>query len=221
MHAKNFGLFCLIIGLSGGLKAQLNERFEVTTSPSAFEMQNKTHQPISCEAAEKLVLDGCSLEAAIIFSDLIVHYHFLKDTSNLDKACEGLYRTQLLTHVDSKYSSKLSLCRPEIIASLSEKGDWEPMFVTRPIFESNDQWLSSATPGVAYKVTVQFDIDEWGKPYNFDFNADDKFLLRYPIIERLKNIRYLPAFQNGEAVKRSKNYIEVVYCLDRGTSCIY
>ena len=222
MHAKNFGLFCLFIGLSGALKAQLNERFEVTqTGPGTQDIQNNSQQPISCEAAEKLVLEGCSLEAAIMFSDLIVHYHFLKDTSNLDRACEGLYRTQFLTNIDSKYINKLTLCRPEVLDSLSEKSDWEPMFVTRPIFGANDQWLSSATPGVAYKVTVQFDIDEWGKPNNFNFDADDKFLLRYPIIERLKGLRFLPAVKDGKAVKKSKNYVEVVYCLDRGSSCIY
>ena len=71
------------------------------------------------------------------------------------------------------------------------------------------------------KYTVQFDIDEWGKPNNFNFDADDKFLLRYPIIERLKGLRFLPAVKDRKAVKKSKNYVEVVYCLDRGSSCIY
>ena len=221
MITKNFGLICLFIGFSGMLKAQLNEKFKVTTTgSSASEMQNNSQQPISCEAAEKLVLQGCHLEAAIMFSELIEHFHFLNDTTNLDRACEGLYRTQLITKIESQYTNQLALCRSEVLTSLSEKSDWEPMFVTQPIFKSNEQWLNSATPGVAYKVSVQFDIDEWGKPNNFNFDADDKFLLRYPIIEGLSNAYYLPATKNGKAIKKSKNIVEIVFCLDRGTTCV-
>lgn len=222
MHAKNFGLFCLFIGLSGALKAQLNERFEVTqTGPGTQDIQNNSQQPISCEAAEKLVLEGCSLEAAIMFSELIVQANFLQDTTNLDRACAGLYRTQFLANVDKQYTVKLQLCRPEFLATLSSGLELEPMFITPPTFLPSQQWLQNATPGSIYKVSVQFDIDEWGMPYNFDFNADDKFLLRYPIIDQLKEARYLPAIKNGKAVKKSKNLVVVVFCLDIGTTCVY
>ena len=133
MHSKNFGLFCLFIGLSGALKAQLNERFEVTqTGPVTSDIQNNSQQPISCEAAEKLVLEGCSLEAAIMFSELIVHYHFLKDITHLDRACEGLYRTQLITKIDSKYTNQLALCRPEVLALFQRKAIGSPCLLLNP-----------------------------------------------------------------------------------------
>jgi hypothetical protein len=210
-----------LIGFSCPLKAQLIDSFNVVADgKSQSETNSYNYQVISCEAAELLVAQGCILEAAIMYSELIVQYHFVNDAANLDKACRGLFRTQFMTAVDSQYTEKLKLCRPEIIASLPSKRDWEPMFITPPIFKPNDEWLNSATPGVAYKVSVQFDIDEWGNPYNFDFNADDKFLLRYPVIDSLKKARYVPAVKNGKAVKKSKNLVEVVFCLDIGTTCV-
>lgn len=212
---------CLLLGYACSAKAQLVNSFNVISDgKSQSAMSSDTNQVISCEAAELLVVQGCSLEAAIMYSELITQYHFLNDSANLDRACAGLFRTQYLTTIDSQYTDTLKLCHPEIIASLSNKSDWDPMFVTKPNFTPSEQWLNNATPGIAYKVSVQFDIDEWGKPNNFNFNADDKYLLRYPVIESLKKAYYLPATKDGQAIKKSKNIVEVVFCLDRGSTCI-
>ena len=220
MYAKQFGAICLLVGLSCPLKAQLIDSFVVINKGNKLaKIKDTTQQEITCADADLLMSQGSGLEAAILYSELIVQYHFLSDTAKLDRACAGLYRTQLLARIDSQYTDKLKLCRAETINALSANSDWEPMFISQPVFKPNEQWINTAKPGVIYKVTVQFDIDEFGNPSNFDFNADDKFLLRYPAIEGLKNASYLPAVKNGKAVKKSKNLVEVVFCLDRGTTC--
>lgn len=222
MNILYWAFMVLLIGFSSPLKAQLSERFVVISKDGKpAETKNKTDQPLSYEDAELLVSSGSGQEAAVIFSELIVQYHFLKDSIGLDRACTGLYRTQLLNSIDSKYADKLKLCRPEVLSSLSGKTDWEPMFITPPIFKADENWENYAKPGTIYKVTVQFDIDEYGNPDNFNFNADDKMYLKYPVIENLKQARYLPAVKDGKAIKKPKNIVEVTFCLDRGSSCAH
>lgn len=221
MSLRHCVFIVLLVWLSSPVKAQLIDSYTVigdgTTLSAASSISNSS---ISCQAAEQLAAQGCGLEAAIMFSELIVQANFLQDTTNLDRACAGLYRTQFLAKVDKQYIEKLQLCRPAFLATLNTGHELEPMFITPPTFLPSQQWLQNATPGTIYKVSVLFDIDEFGNSSNFDFDADDKFLLRYPIIDRLKEARYLPAVKNGKAVKKSKNLVEVVFCLDIGKTCV-
>jgi hypothetical protein len=220
VNAKYLVLWVLLIGFCTPLKAQLSESFRVNSSPSKqANIEASSNQAISCNAADLLMALGCYREAADMYSTLIDQFKLQNDTVNLDRACTGLYRAQLLSNSSAKYTESLAKCRPEIIDPLMGEVDWEPMFITVPAFEPDVSWLNSATPGAIYKVTVQFDIDEYGNPDNFDFNADDKMYLKYPVIDDLKKARYLPAVKNGKAVKKTKNIVEVTFCLDRGSSC--
>jgi hypothetical protein len=220
MNAKYIGFLMLLIGFCGPLKAQLSESFRVHSSTGQpTNIEANSNQAISCNAADLLMELSCYREAADMYSKLIDQFKMQDDTVNLDRACTGLYRAKLLANSSAKYTESLAKCRPEIIDSLIGKVNLDPMFINAPTFEPDISWLNSAKPGAIYKVTVQFDIDEYGNADNFDFNANDKFLLSYPIIEKLKNTRYLPAIENGKAVKKSKNMVEVIFCLDRGYSC--
>lgn len=220
MNAIYLGLWALLIGFCMPLKAQLSESFRVnSTSSKPANIEANSDQALSCNAADLLMALGCYREAADMYNSLIDQFKLQHDTVNLDRACTGLYRAQLLSNSAAKYTDSLAKCRPEIIDPLIGKVDWEPMFITAPVFEPDVNWLNSATPGALYKVTVQFDIDEYGNPDNFNFNADDKMYLKYPVIENLKKARYLPAVKNGKAIKKPKNIVEVIFCLDRGSSC--
>jgi hypothetical protein len=167
-----------------------------------------------------LLLQGCFAEAAAAYNVQLEKFIQEGNQAGIDRACSGLYRAQLLAKSTGLYADSLAGCRPEIIDPLLGKADGEPMFITHPVFEPAPQWLDSAVPGVNYKVTAQFDIDEFGRADNFNFNADDKSLLRYPVFQALKNARYLPGVQEGKPVKKSKNVVEVIFCLDRGTTCV-
>ena len=79
--------------------------------------------------------------------------------------------------------------------------------------------MNSAVPGNVYKVFVEFDIDEFGKADNFVFESNVGYFLKFPVLDALKKANYLPAMQDGKPVKRSKNVVEVTFCLDRQTSC--
>lgn len=222
MTTRHWTLLILLCGFCNPLFAQLSENFVVispATKPAAT--NDNSNQSISCNAADLLMAMGCYREAADMYSRLIEQFELQHDTANLDRACTGLYRAQLLLNSTSKYVVQLAKCRPELIDPFIGKTEWEPMFVTRPIFEPDLTWLNAASPGEFYKVTVQFDIDEYGNADNFDFDADDKMYLRYPVIDGLKKSHFLPAIKDGKAVKKSKNIVEVVFCLDRGSSCAH
>ena len=61
---------------------------------------------------------------------------------------------------------------------------------------------ASASVGLSYGAHSNLCINQirrWG-------NAEQK-------------ARYLPGIQDGKPVKKSKNVVEVTFCLDRGTTC--
>lgn len=222
MRSKSSTYAFLLIGFCNPLYAQLSENFVVISPvPEPKTSQAVSNQAISCNAADLLMAMGCYREAVDMYRLLIDQYANQQDTINLDRACTGLYRAQLLLKSETADSNQFAKCRPEIIDSLMGKTSWDPMFITQPEFKPDLTWLNTATPGELYKVTVQFDVDEYGNADNFDFDADDKMYLRYPVIDSLKKTRFLPAIKNGKAIKKSKNIVEVVFCLDRGSSCAH
>ena len=213
-------LIVLLPAFSGALQAQLAERFTVISSPGQAPVtENEAYLSEQCAPADLLLFQGCFGEAAAAYNVQLEKFIKEGNQAGIDRACTGLFRAQQLSKTTGLYADSLAKCRPEIIDPLLGKADGEPMFITHPAFEPDPQWLDSATPGVNYKVTVLFDIDEFGRADNFDFNADDKTLLRYPVFQSLKNARYLPGVQEGKPVKKSKNVVEVIFCLDRGTTC--
>jgi|GWRWMinimDraft_5_1066013.scaffolds.fasta_scaffold07585_2 hypothetical protein len=220
MAIRHWSLLILLSGFCNPLYAQLSENFVVISpAPETKTGSADSNQAISCNAADLLMAMGCYREAADMYSLLIEQFKLLNDTANLDRACTGLYRAQLSLKTTSKYKDQIAKCRPELIDPFVGKKEWDPMFITQPEFIPDVTWLNTATPGEIYKVTVQFDIDEYGNAYNFDFDADDEMYLRYPVIDSLKKTRFLPAIKNGKAINKPKNIVEVVFCLDRGSSC--
>ncbi len=221
MTLRRWILILLLPAFSGASQAQLAESFTVISCRARpRHTDNEAYLSEQCAPADLLMFQGCFGEAAAAYNVQLEKFIKEGNQAGIDRACTGLYRAQLLSKTTGLYADSLAKCRPEIIDPLLGKADGEPMFITHPVFEPDPQWLDSAIPGVNYKVTVQFDIDEFGRADNFDFNADDKALLRYPVFQSLKNARYLPGVQEGKPVKKSKNVVEVIFCLDRGTSCV-
>lgn len=220
MKARHCLVLCLLPGLTGAVQAQLAENFTVTSVPGQpARTDDSATVAEQCTPADLLMTQGCYSEAAAAYSRLIDQFALEKNQAGLDRACAGLYRAQLLAKTSGLYDDQMAKCRPDIIDPLLGKTDGEPMFITHPVFTPDPAWQESAVPGLDYKVTVRFDIDEFGRPENFDFNADDKNFLRYPVLQGLKNARYLPGIQDGKPVKKSKNVVEVIFCLDRGSTC--
>lgn len=213
-------LICLLL-CAGVAQAQLAESFTVVSGPGQpTRAGNSATVAEQCTEADLLMTQGCFSEAAAAYSRLIDQFSLENNQAGLDRACAGLYRARLLAKSTGLHADSLAKCRPEVIDPLLGKSDGEPLFITHPVFEPDPKWLESAVPGLGYKVTVQFDIDEFGRPGNFDdLNADDKNLLKYPVFQALKNARYLPGVQDGKPVKKSKNVVEVTFCVDRGTTC--
>ena len=221
MTLRRWLLILLLPAFSGVAQAQLAESFTVVSVPGqAAHSDNEAYLSEQCAPADLLMFQGCFGEAAAAFNVQLEKFIKEGNQAGIDRACTGLYRAQLLSKTTGLYADSLAKCRPEIIDPLLGKADSEPMFITHPVFEPDPQWLDSAIPGVNYKVTVQFDIDEFGRADNFDFDADDKNLLRYPVFQSLKNARYLPGVADGKPVKKSKNVVEVIFCLDRGSTCV-
>lgn len=213
-------LLLLLPAFSGAVQAQLAESFKVVSVPGrATPSDNEAYLSEQCAPADLLMFQGCFGEAAAAYSVQLEKFIKEGNQAGIDRACAGLYRAQLLAKSAGLYADRLAKCRPEIIDPLLGKTDGEPMFIIHPVFEPDPKWLESAVPGLDYKVTMQFDIDEFGRPGNFDFNADDKNLLKYPVFQALKNARYLPGIREGKPVKKSKNVVEVIFCLDRGSTC--
>ena len=221
MTLRRWMLILLLPAFSGAAQAQLAESFKVVSVPGqATHSDNEAYLSEQCAPADLLMFQGCFGEAAAAYNVQLEKFIKEGNQAGIDRACTGLYRAQLLSKTTGLYADSLAKCRPEIIDPLLGKADSEPMFITHPVFEPDPQWLDSAIPGVNYKVTVQFDIDEFGRADNFDFNADDKSLLSYPVFQSLKNARYLPGVEGGKPVKKSKNVVEVIFCLDRGSTCV-
>jgi hypothetical protein len=221
MTLRRWILILLLPAFSGVAQAQLAESFKVVSVPGQeSHSDNEAYLSEQCAPADLLMFQGCIGEAAAAYNVQLEKFIKEGNQAGIDRACTGLYRAQLLSKTTGLYADSLAKCRPEIIDPLLGKADSEPMFITHPVFEPDPQWLDSAIPGVNYKVTVQFDIDEFGRADNFDFNADDKNLLRYPVFQSLKNARYLPGVEGGKPVKKSKNVVEVIFCLDRGSTCV-
>lgn len=200
--------------------AQMKESIDVRVSSNQIiNDESEQHIADACAEAELLMWQGCFGEAAAAFSDQILRFSAEKNQAGLDRACAGLFRAQYLSKQAGLHDQSLSLCRPEIVDPLLSKAELEPMFVTKPVFKPSEIWLDSAVPGKPYRVFIEFDIDEFGRADNFVFDAKDSYYLKFPIIDALKNLRYLPAMQDGKPVKRSKNVVEVIFCLERGADC--
>jgi len=45
------------------------------------------------------------------------------------------------------------------------------------------------------------------------------YYLSYPVLSALKQSKYLPAVKYGKPVRRSNNFIQVTFCLERGVRC--
>lgn len=210
----------LILAACQPVFAQMKESIDVRISTDQkINNENEQYIASACAEAELLMWQGCFGEAAAAFSDQVLRFSAEENQAGLDRACAGLFRAQFLSKQAGLHDETLSLCRSEIVDPLLSKAELEPMFVTKPVFKPSENWLYSAVPGNPYKVSVEFDIDEFGKADNFVFDANIGYFLKFPVLDALKKANYLPAMQDGKPVKRSKNVVEVTFCLDRQTSC--
>ncbi len=202
--------------------AQLHDRFEVVSSRNIGKPTRLTpaiDRKDQIENPELLLSLGKYHEAADAYGNQIDRFHAESNQQGLDMACSGLIRALYLSHAIDSDPNRIALCRNEITDPLLSKADREPMFITYPAFDPPVGWLKTAEPGFPYKVSVEFDIDASGKAQNFVFDANESYYLKFPVIDALKKSRYLPAMQDGKPVKRSKNVVEVTFCLDRGVNC--
>lgn len=201
--------------------AQLKDSFEVvsarTSLPSPIE--NDSANAVKRANPELLIAERRYREAASIYRAQIRHYHDLNDMKPLDQACQGLYRVLHLSAALDANPDAFELCRSEELDKLFARTDREPMFLTNPIFQTPISWVNTADPGRLYNVQVRFDISETGRAENFDFVQREGYYLSYPVLSALKQSKYLPAVKDGKPVRRSNNFIQVTFCLERGVRC--
>ena len=201
--------------------AQLKDSFEVvsarTSLPSPIE--NDSANAVKRANPELLIAERRYREAASVYRAQIRRYHDLNDMKPLDQACQGLYRALLLSDALDANPDAFELCRSEELDKLFARTDREPMFLTNPIFQTPISWVNTADPGRLYNVQVRFDISETGRAENFDFVQREGYYLSYPVLSALKQSKYLPAVKDGKPVRRSNNFIQVTFCLERGVRC--
>jgi hypothetical protein len=154
-----------------------------------------------------------------VYRAQIRRYHDLNDMKPLDQACQGLYRVLHLSAALDANPDAFELCRSEELDKLFARTDREPMFLTNPIYQTPISWVNTADPGRLYNVQVRFDISETGRAENFDFVQREGYYLSYPVLSALKQSKYLPAVKDGKPVRRSNNFIQVTFCLERGVRC--
>lgn len=201
--------------------AQLKDSFEVvsarTSLPSPIE--NDSANAVKRANPELLIAERRYREAASVYRAQIRRYHDLNDMKPLDQACQGLYRVLHLSAALDANPDAFELCRSEELDKLFARTDREPMFLTNPIFQTPISWVNTADPGRLYNVQVRFDISETRRAENFDFVQREGYYLSYPVLSALKQSKYLPAVKDGKPVRRSNNFIQVTFCLERGVRC--
>jgi hypothetical protein len=201
--------------------AQLKDSFEVvsarTSLPSPIE--NDSANAVKRANPELLIAERRYREAASVYRAQIRRYHDLNDMKPLDQACQGLYRVLHLSAALDANPDAFELCRSDELDKLFARTDREPMFLTNPIFQTPISWVNTADPGRLYNVQVRFDISETGRAENFDFVQREGYYLSYPVLSALKQSKYLPAVKDGKPVRRSNNFIQVTFCLERGVRC--
>jgi len=201
--------------------AQLKDSFEVvsarTSLPSPIE--NDSANAVKRANPELLIAERRYREAASVYRAQIRRYHDLNDMKPLDQSCQGLYRVLHLSAALDANPDAFELCRSEELDKLFARTDREPMFLTNPIFQTPISWVNTADPGRLYNVQVRFDISETGRAENFDFVQREGYYLSYPVLSALKQSKYLPAVKYGKPVRRSNNFIQVTFCLERGVRC--
>ncbi len=201
--------------------AQLKDSFEVvsarTSLPSPIE--NDSANAVKRANPELLIAERRYREAASVYRAQIRRYPDLNDMKPLDQACQGLYRVLHLSAALDANPDAFELCRSEELDKLFARTDREPMFLTNPIFQTPISWVNTADPGRLYNVQVRFDISETGRAENFDFVQREGYYLSYPVLSALKQSKYLPAVKDGKPVRRSNNFIQVTFCLERGVRC--
>lgn len=215
---------CVVLVLSMACvsaQAQLKDRFEVisatTNLPSPIENGNAAAAKRA--SPELLISERRYREAAAIYRAQIGRFHDLNDMKQLDQSCQGLYRALRLSNALDASPDAFELCRSEELDKLFARADREPMFLTNPIFQTPISWVNTADPGKIYNVEVRFDINETGRAENFDFVQREGYYLSYPVLSALKRSKYLPAVKDGKPVRRTNNFIQVTFCLERGTRC--
>ena len=210
-----------ILAVCPPVPAQMKESIDIRISTvQKAEIDNDQLIANACAEAELLLMQGCFAEAANAFGTQIRRFSAEQNQAGLDRACAGLFRAQMLAGQTEIHDDALSLCRPEVVDPLLRKADMQPMFITYPAIDPPADWLNSAEPGFPYRVSVEFDIDEYGRAENFTFDAKQSYYLKFPVLDALKKTRYLPAMQDGKPVKRSKNVVEVTFCLQREADCV-
>ena len=215
---------CVVLVLSMACvsaQAQLKDRFEVvsarTSLPSPIE--NRTASTEKQANPELLISERRFREAASVYRAQIRRYHDANDMKRLDEACMGLFRTLSLSKTLDAEPGAFEMCRSEELDKLFARIDRDPMFLTYPVFEPSVSWINTADPGRTYNVHVRFDITETGRAENFDFVQREGYYLSYPVLSALKRSKYLPAVKDGKPVRRTNNFIQVTFCLERGTRC--
>jgi hypothetical protein len=201
--------------------AQLKDSFEVVSARASLPspIENDSANAVKRANPELLIAERRYREAASVYRAQIRRYHDLNDMKPLDQACQGLYRVLHLSAALDANPDAFELCRSEELDKLFARTDREPMFLTNPIFQTPISWVNTADPGRLYNVQVRFDISETGRAENFDFVQREGYYLSYPVLSALKQSKYLPAVKDGKPVRRSNNFIQVTFCLERGVRC--
>ncbi len=221
MNAKHFLWIVLPLLFSASLHAQLTDSFEVISARTSLPspIQNNASDKALSQNPEVLITQRRYKEAASYYSRQISDNHLTVDSKKLEAGCYGLFRVLSLSNKLDDYPDAFNECQPSTIDLLFGKVDRPPMFLTNPEFSPPTSWLNTAEPGVFYTVQVNFDIDEKGKAKNFSFPMSEGYYLQFPVISALRDVRYLPAIKNQKPVKTSNNFIQVVFCLERGEQC--
>jgi hypothetical protein len=214
-------VFSGLLVICAPLQAQLKDSFEVVSARTSLPspIRNSTAIAAQQAAPELLISQKRYAEAIQAYRNRILQWRSSGDQAVLEQACTGLFRAQTLSLKSKPQESEYAACPAATMARLFGRVDRDPEFITYPVFEPSQGWLNIADPGVIYRVSVRFQIDENGRAGKFSFPVSEGYYLQTPVIQALKRARFLPAIKNGSRVASTENQIDISFCLERGVRC--
>jgi hypothetical protein len=220
MKAKPVGLFGLLV-LCAPLQAQLKDSFEVVSARTSLPSPTRNSTAIAAQQAapELLISQKRYAEAIQAYRSRISLWRNGNNQAGLEQACTGLFRAQTLSLKSKPRESDYADCPAATMARLFGRIDRAPEYITYPVFEPPQGWLNIADPGVIYRVSVRFQIDENGRAGKFTFPVSEGYYLQTPVIRALQQARFLPAIRNGIRAASTENQIDISFCLQRGVPC--
>ena len=221
MKVRHYGSAFLLLVFSVPLAAQLTESFQVVSARTSLppQIKNDAGDRALAREPEILISQRRFKEAAAIYASRINDSKSSGDSALLDRSCIGLFRAVSLMKALDRYEDAFQDCRPDTIGTLSGRVDRPALLLTNPVFSPSSGWINTADPGVNYRLQVNFDIDEHGRAGNFAFPVSEGYYLQYSVISALKETRFLPAMKDQKPIASSKNVVDVVFCLERGSTC--